>query len=313
MNRLILFLIGLASAAFAQAAQPLIDAAQLATRLTDPDVRIIDIRDTQIHDQLHIPGAVSAPFDRWRGPASNPGGLPPMALLAELVRGLGLAGSSHAVVVSHGTDANDFAAAARVYWTLKVLGIKRLSILDGGVSAWESAGLALDSGPVTVAPGDFQPRIDTSMIVDRNQVLRHIRARDATLVDARPVRFFRGETRAPAATIAGTLPEAVNIQHDRWLVPGSGRLVPVDEARRIAESMSAEPGRDMIVFCNSGYWSATHWFAMSEVLVRPKVKMYPGSMVEWTRDREMLPMANVPGRIEHLLADARTWVERHFR
>jgi len=37
------------------------------------------------------------------------------------------------VVVSSGKDVTDFGAAARVYWTLKVLGLKELSILNGGV------------------------------------------------------------------------------------------------------------------------------------------------------------------------------------
>jgi thiosulfate/3-mercaptopyruvate sulfurtransferase len=313
MNRFALFLVGLACAAFAQAAQPLLGAQQLATRLTDSAVRVIDIRDAQIHDQLHIPGAVSAPFDRWRGPAGNPGDLPPAESLAELLRTLGLTDTSHAVIVAHGTDANDFAGTARVYWTLKVLGLKRLSILDGGMSAWESAGLPLDTGPVSVAPGDFQPRLDSSMLADRNEVLGRIRARDATLVDSRSARFFRGEVRAPAVKIAGTLPDAVNLPHDRWLVPGTGRLLPVDQARQLADSIGADPGRDTIAFCNSGYWSATHWFAMSELLGRANVRMYPGSMVEWTSDREVLPMANLPGRIEHLLSDARMWVDRHLR
>ena len=46
-----------------------------------------------------------------------------------------------AAVVSSGADATDFGAAARVYWTLKVLGLKELSVLNGGVKAWAAAGL----------------------------------------------------------------------------------------------------------------------------------------------------------------------------
>jgi len=48
-----------------------------------------------------------------------------------------------------------------------------------------------------------------------------VKAKDAVLLDARPAAFFQGETRAPAAKVPGTLPEAVNVAHDKWFAPGS--------------------------------------------------------------------------------------------
>ncbi len=40
----------------------------------------------------------------------------------------------------------------------------------------------------------------------------------------------------------------------------------------------------MTSYCNTGHWAATDWFVLSEVLGRKDVKLYPGSMVEWTAD-----------------------------
>jgi thiosulfate/3-mercaptopyruvate sulfurtransferase len=37
-------------------------------------------------------------------------------------------------------------------------------------------------------------------------------------------------------------------------------------------------------YCNTGHWAATDWFVLSEVLGRADVKLYAGSMVEWTAD-----------------------------
>ena len=37
-------------------------------------------------------------------------------------------------------------------------------------------------------------------------------------------------------------------------------------------------------YCNTGHWAATNWFVLSELLGRPDVRLYDGSMVEWTAD-----------------------------
>jgi len=42
------------------------------------------------------------------------------------------------------------------------------------------------------------------------------------------------------------------------------------------------------------------------------VKLYAGSMVEWSQDPNGLPMANVPGRTTQLLQDAKAWGAKTF-
>ena len=139
MQTLISFFItwvaGALLAASAWAAPPLLTPAELqALRLTG-SVRIIDTREGPAYALQHLPGAVSAPYGRWRGPATNPGQLPPMKQLAALVQELGLTPETHAVIVYTGVDSTDFGSAARVYWTLKSLGMRELSILNGGLNA----------------------------------------------------------------------------------------------------------------------------------------------------------------------------------
>jgi thiosulfate/3-mercaptopyruvate sulfurtransferase len=51
-----------------------------------------------------------------------------------------------------------------------------------------------------------------------------------------------------------------------------------------------------VSFCNTGHWAATNWFVLSEVIGQKDVKLYPESMVGWSRTG--LPMANVPSRLE---------------
>ena len=303
--------LGLAAAS-AFAAQPLLTPKELNASLADPNVRVIDIRDPKSYAANHIPGAVNAPYGQWRGPASNPGELPALSKLTTLVQSLGLTPATHAVVVSSGADATDFGASARVYWTLKVLGLKELSLLNGGVQAWSGAQLAQNNEAVKIAASSFQPQLDASLIASTAEVLQHVKTKDAVLIDARPAAFFNGEARAPAAKIAGTLPDAVNFQHDKWFAVGSSTFVGAEQARQIAASSPIDPAKETVSFCNTGHWAATNWFAMSEVLGQKNVKLYPGSMTEWSQDPNGLPMANAPSRAQQLLMDAKMWTAKTF-
>src|SRR5699024_9597118 len=148
----------------AWAAQPLLSPAELETIVDQPDVRVIDIRPAQQYAAGHVPGAVSAPYPQWRGPANNPGQLPPVKDLAALVRNLGLTTDMHAVVVSTGKNASAFGGSARVYWTLKYLGLTNLSILNGGYNAWQQAGLPLSRNTPHVTPTNYQVQLDSSII-----------------------------------------------------------------------------------------------------------------------------------------------------
>jgi thiosulfate/3-mercaptopyruvate sulfurtransferase len=304
---------GLSLISNAFAAPPLLSPQELQARLSDPQVRVIDIRDPKSYAANHIPGAVNAPYGQWRGPADNPGELPALPKLTTLVQSLGLTSATHAVVVSSGADATDFGASARVYWTLKVLGLKELSILNGGDKGWTQAGLAQNKESVKLATSTFLPKLDTTQIASKDDVVQRVKAGDSVLIDARPATFFNGETRAPAAKVPGTLPGAVNFTHDKWFAPGSSTFVTTDLAKQIAASSPIDPARETVSFCNTGHWAATNWFAMSEVLGQRNVKLYAGSMTDWSQDPNGLPMANVPSRMAQLLIDTRMWADKTFK
>jgi thiosulfate/3-mercaptopyruvate sulfurtransferase len=312
MKKLIALLSGLLVSASAMAAQPLLTPAELQAQLDNPGVRVIDIRDPKSYANNHIPGAVNAPYGKWRGPATNPGELPALTELTKLVQSLGLDPSVHAVVVSSGADATDFGASARVYWTLKVLGLHELSVLNGGMKAWAQQGLAQNAQPVTVAAGSYQPTLDQTLIATKDEVKKRVASGDAVLIDARPAAFFNGDTRAPTATVPGTLPGAVNFQHDKWFAPGSSTFVSPEKAREIAASSPLDPSKETVSFCNTGHWAATNWFAMSEVLGQKDVQLYAGSMADWSQDPNGLPMANVPNRAKQLWIDTQIWFAKTF-
>lgn len=307
------FALGVCASGWALAAQPLLTPAELQPLLSQPQVRVVDIRDPKSYAANHIPGAVNAPYAQWRGPASNAGELPPVQKLAALVQSLGLSPATHAVVVSTGKDTTDFGAMARVYWTLKSLGLKELSIVNGGMQAWTAAQLPLSQTAPQVTPSSYQAQFDTSLLATTDDIRRHVDLSNATLIDSRPDAFYQGQTRAPAAKISGTLPGAQQLDFNQWFVPGSTQFVDAAQAKQVAARIQTASGKDTVAFCNTGHWAATDWFGLSEMAGLPNVKLYAGSMVEWTQSAERPPMANEPTRLQSLSYDAKQWWERKLK
>lgn len=276
-------------------AAPLISATELSEKKQDQaNLRIVDIRPADDYRAGHIPGAVSAPYSVWRGPADNPGQLLALSDLTQLIRSLGIDEDTYVVVTSSGTDATDFGAAARVYWTLKYLGLDNLSILNGGMRTWEQAVLDLDKETPVVTPSNFRARPNNDILATRDEIAARLDDETAVLVDARPQNFYLGDAKAPVAKKPGTIKNAINFSHDQWFEPGSGLFISADKAHTVAKDLLAQPGETTISFCNTGHWAATDWFALSEVVGLPNVKLYPESMTEWSQSA--LPMDNVPSR-----------------
>lgn len=279
--------------------QPLIAPTELSALQDNSGIVVLDIRG-EGYEEGHVPGAVHAPYGRWRGPAGNPGELIGEDALTSLLRELGLEPGDAVVVTYQGKDATDFGAAARVYWTLKSAGFEELSILNGGINAWTDAGLTLATEAVRPEPSMITASYSDRWLATREMVRAVVEGeRQATLVDARPEDFFEGETQHPAAARPGTLPQARMFTHSGWFENDAPTIIQPDTARRLAEEAGYTANSGTLVsFCNTGHWAATNWFALSELAGIEDVKLYPESMVGWSQAG--LPMDNTPGRLKNL-------------
>lgn len=293
----------------AMAFGPIVPPQELKSLASRGNVRILDIREAQgtpeapNYDAGHIPGSVSAPYSSFRGNKSNPGRPVPEAKLSALLGTIGVTPDTKIVITNRGIDATDFGAAARVYWTLKVAGLKNIAILDGGLKGWASAGYALSTEKPTITPTTLSLKYDESAIVTIDEVSRALGSKDSKtkLVDARPAGFFKGEVRHDAANRYGTLPGAQNFSHDQWFLPKSATLKPRSEIESLAKRAGLIHDQETVSFCNTGHWAATNWFILSELLGQKGVKMYPESVVAWSKTD--LPLDNEPGRAGTLWRD----------
>jgi thiosulfate/3-mercaptopyruvate sulfurtransferase len=294
------------AATAAAAAPPLLTPQQLSARLgAEPPLHVLDIRAGKDgsgrtpYEVGHVEGSLPAPYPQWRGPQDNPGALPPHDRLAALLQSLGIDAATPVVIVYEGVDSTDFGSAARVYWTLKAAGVRELSILNGGMRAWRAAQLPVSRGSAPqVARSNYAFTLDPRLLATREEVAQAQTTKRELLLDARPLAFFLGETRHPAARTPGTLVGAKDVDNAVWFAPQSAALLDAASVQNIARQQGIDTTQPTISFCNTGHWAATNWFVLSEVLGNPNVKLYPESMVGWSRAGGA--MANVPGRLRQL-------------
>jgi thiosulfate/3-mercaptopyruvate sulfurtransferase len=273
------------------AASPLVSAEWLARHLREPDLLVLDIRSAtsgggrEAFEAGHIPGAVHSDYaaDGWRIEKNGAGGLlPDAAALAALFGRIGLRPEHRVVVVPAGLSNNDFNAAARVYWTLKVSGHERVSILDGGFSGWtRDASRPVEAGatqPKAASP--YPVKLNAALRAELADVERALAGRSAPLVDARSQKAFEGGEKSPQARVHGRLPGAILVDQGKAYDAGSNRLKAPEELERLFAGVPDKA----ISYCNTGHSAAGSWFVLSELLRRPGVRMYDGSMSEWTQD-----------------------------
>jgi len=277
-------------------ASPLVSPAWLSENLDDNKLVIIDLRNKidegsyETFLEGHIPGAIHSDYlkDGWRvGRDGVVGLLPEAEQFQSLARRLGVSDNSHVVVVPAGVSSTDFGSAARAYWTFKVFGHNNVSILDGGFASWRDfAPAKIETGAfVAPEPGNFVARFNPEFYIGTSDVAAFAaNPGQALLVDGRTNEQFYAGGKHPKAAKAGRIPSAVLMDQDKAYSPEGNRLKSRDELAEIYRNLG---DKTIVSYCNTGHWAATNWFVMSEILGQKNVKLYDGSMVEWTANTDL--------------------------
>ncbi|RIA56868.1 sulfurtransferase [Dichotomicrobium thermohalophilum] len=292
------FVAAMSSAALAS--QPLVSVDWLKANLDNPEVVVLDIRSAvsgsskESYARAHIPGAIHSDYvkDGWRVKDKNGirGMLPGADHLAKLIGGLGIDNDSHVVVVSRGANSLEMGAATRVYWTFKIAGHDKVSILNGGLAAWVAERdektkrpvNPLESGVVQREPTTFEVTMRPELLATKEDVQAALEA-GTPLIDHRPTHQHLGVTKPGPVARPGTIPGALSVP-ETWLTINDGGVMrPKAQMTKLYEAAGAPTSGDVINFCNSGHWASLGWFVSSEILGNQNAKLYDGSMIEWSK------------------------------
>ena len=177
--------------------------------------------------------------------------------------------------------------SARAWWVFRLFGADNLAILDGGLAAWQRAGLPLESGEASVAAIDpaatgFDKRDDRT-IRSLQDVLALVSSPTEQLVDARGAPRFTGAEADPRPGVAsGHIPGSRNLPYGK-LFEGDGRWKDHAALAGLFAEAGVDPARPLVFTCGSGITAAGLLFA-AHLLGREDGALYDGSWSEWGAD-----------------------------
>ncbi|QKW22348.1 sulfurtransferase [Kitasatospora sp. NA04385] len=202
--------------------------------------------------------------------------------------------------------------ASRLWWTLRDAGVAAL-VLDGGLPAWRAAGLPVATAPAPGAAagahrrggqparssGEFEAaragdRERATLWADRRDVRALSEGRAAgTLVCALGTGQFEG-TDPTRYTRRGRIPGSVGLPAHPVLA-ADGTVRPTAELASYTAGLPSAPEGPVVVYCGGGI-SAT-LLALALVLTgRDDVRVYDGSLEEWTADPDLPVLTGPAGR-----------------
>ncbi len=271
----------------------LVPAPELAAALDRDDLCLVDCRHVlaggdadageRAWRESHLPGAGHAHLDRdlsdHRKSASC--GRHPLPDAADFSRALVRLGVTPNVqVVAY--DAGDGAmAAARFWWLMRLLGHRRVAVLDGGVARWQALGLPMESTSPVLEPGAYVGEFDPRAVATTDEVLAQLPAAPGALIDARSPERYAGAVE-PLDPVAGHIPGAVNRPYPSNLEAGVFRPAAVLRADFEA-LLQGRPPSQVVLSCGSGVTACHNLLAMEHAGLHG-ARVYAGSWSAWVND-----------------------------
>ena len=222
----------------------------------------------------HLPGAAYFDIDEIADrDTSLKHMLPKPELFAEKVGALGISNDDYVIVY----DSNNFFASARVWWMFQAMGHNRVSVLDGGLTAWQAVGGATETSPVSRETKPFFVQFRPELVRDLSEMKRHVRSNDIAILDARAQGRFDGSSPEPRPDLpSGHMPGSACVPVSD-LITSEGKLKSTEALAPLLENYIDQ---SVVTSCGSGVSAAIISLALAR-LGNWNTAVYDGSWSEW--------------------------------
>lgn len=268
--------------------EPMVSTGELAASMGQPELKIIDAsyampgtgRDLEAEFQAgHIPGAMRLHVDEIGDPDTPlPHMLPIPARFEAFAGACGIRNRDTVVIYD---TFNIAMAAARMWWSFRVMGHERVFVLDGGFPKWRVEGRAIETGPAR------QPRQVAYSANPRPHLIRllshmkrNLQIKAEQVVDARARERWEGTAvEAWPGRRSGRIPGSLNLPFN-GLIASDGTLASADILVAKIKEAGIDPAKPVISSCGSGVTACVLPLAFARLNL-PDVAVYDGSWAEW--------------------------------
>ena len=159
-------------------ASPIVSATWLSQNLCKENIKLIEVGSSYNSYLVeHIKCSQYTNFykDGWRDNKKKvPMYLPEPEFLINILKKMGISNADHIILYpKKNTDIYSMAETTAIYFTLKFLGHKKISILDGGYPYFKKKfDLFIEEGEFKVKPNiSYKANIDRSILADSNDII----------------------------------------------------------------------------------------------------------------------------------------------
>jgi thiosulfate/3-mercaptopyruvate sulfurtransferase len=272
---------------------------ELQKRLSDPSLRVVDVRSKADYERGHIPGAVwfepkrLEPLAKDERPTNN-------SAWPKVLARLGVGPGVEVVVYD---DDPQHIPAARFWFFLALASADReVGLVDGTFKSWVRAGRPVTTEATAVAPRDYDVKFNTSLIVGEAEVRAAALLGSDQLVDARTYEEYVGNGVCPISKQplpggrAGHIPSARLLDSSK-LVDADGHFVDAPALRALLSKAGISEVSPTIVYAKGGGRSNATVFALRRLGV--PARHYVKGLNDWATDSQRPLVEGVqPGRAE---------------
>jgi thiosulfate/3-mercaptopyruvate sulfurtransferase len=194
---------------------------------------------------------------------------------------LGINKNSMIVICHKGSDVT---IASRMFLALEHFGLKgNVSFLNGGIEAWKKAGYPVTNKPAVFKKGNYVAS-DNGMLVSKDYVQNALQTKSSEVVDARMKRWYDGDPTGNPRD--GHITGAKNIPYPD-MIDSTNTLKPAEVLEKNFSAVVPDKQKEVVVYCFIGQTASVDYLIGRSLGY--KMKLYDGSMQEWSRIPE-LPM-----------------------